>query len=162
MWRAKIFSARVIGRFSLLMGGRNTFFCNARHVEGEQAAVLDHLPRDFVFAGGKFRERDFLSRPNLLDQREVGRSQQAQVLAVLFVNAFNILGDHQLDSGAHLRVGRLLAARAFAPPLAADGAHEAAFFYVAASDGQTRRRISGPGTGSRPGFHRNRNSSARA
>ena len=85
---------------------------------------------------GKFGERDFFSRPDLLDQREVGRGQQAQVLAVLFVNAFDVLGDHQLDPGAHLGVGRLLPAGALASPLAADGADEAAFFHGAASDGQ--------------------------
>ena len=112
------------------------FLLQARHVEGKQAAVFDYLPRDFIFTGGKFRERDFLSRPDFIDQREVGRGQQAQVLAVLFVNALNVLGDHQLDPGAHLGVRRLLPARTFASPLAADGANKTALFHVAAPDGQ--------------------------
>ena len=117
-------------------GRQKYFFLQTRHVEGEQAAVLDDLPRDFVFAGGEFGERDFLSCPDFIDQREVGRGQQAQVLAVLFVNAFNVLRDHQLDSGTHLGIGRLLPAGTLAPPLAADGAHEAAPFYIVPPDGQ--------------------------
>ncbi len=124
------------GALRCLDGRQKHLFLQARHVEGEEAAVFDHLPGDFVFAGGKFRERDFLSRPDFIDQREIGRSQQAQVLAVLFVNAFNVLRDHQLDPSAHLGIGRLLPAGALAPPLAADGADEAALLYVAPSDGQ--------------------------
>ena len=124
------------GALRCLDGREEHFLLQSRHVEGKQAAVFDHLPRDFIFAAGKFRERDFLSCPDFFDQREVGRGQQAQVLAVLFVNALDVLGDHQLDPGAHLGVRRLLPAGAFASPLAADGAYEAALLYVASSDGQ--------------------------
>src|SRR5581483_1748311 len=61
-------------------------------------------------------------------------SQHAEVLAVLLVDSLDVFGDHQLDSGAQLGVGRLLAAGTFAATLAADGSNEAAFFHVASLD----------------------------
>src|SRR5262249_48914336 len=48
------------------------------------------------------------------------RREDAEVLAVLPVDPLDVLGDHDADAGAHLRVRRLLAARALAAPLARD------------------------------------------
>src|SRR5437868_5638768 len=36
------------------------FALHARHVEWEQAAVLNDLPRNFIFAAGEFSQWDFL------------------------------------------------------------------------------------------------------
>jgi hypothetical protein len=44
------------------------FLLQARHIEGKQAAVLDHLPRNLIFTFGEFGERDFLSRPDFVNQ----------------------------------------------------------------------------------------------
>ncbi len=117
-------------------GGQEDFLLQARDVEGKQAAVLDDLAGDVVLAAGEFGERNLFAAPDLVDQAEVGRGQHAQVLAVLLVDALDVLGDHELDAGGALGVGRLLAARSFAAPLAAHRAHEPAALDVAALDGQ--------------------------
>src|SRR5271166_5437929 len=54
-----------------------------RHIEGKQPAVLNHLPRDLIFAGGKLGKCNLFPAADPIDQREVGRSQHSQVLAVL-------------------------------------------------------------------------------
>ncbi len=96
------------------MLGRNrrqkNFFLHASDVERKQSAVLDHLLRDLVLAGRELSERNFFPGANLVDERKIGRGQQAQVLAILLVDALDIFGDHDLNAGAHLCVGRLLAA----------------------------------------------------
>ena len=68
------------------------------------------------------RSGDFFAAANSVDQAEIRRGQHAEVLAVLLVDALDVLGDHQLDAGRHLGIRRLLAAGAFAAPLAADAA----------------------------------------
>src|SRR5260221_5882426 len=55
------------------------------------------------------RERDVFAAFDLVQDREVGRRQHAEVLAVLTIDALDAFGDHELDAGAHLGVGRLLA-----------------------------------------------------
>ena len=92
----------------------------ARHVERKQAAVFDHLAGDFVFAASELGQRNFFAAADLVDQSEFGRGQHAEVLAILLVDALDVFRDHQLDARRHLGVGRLLAARSFAAPLAAD------------------------------------------
>src|SRR5581483_2947582 len=84
----------------------------------------------------EFAERDLLAASDALDEAEVGGGQHTQVLAVLLVDALDVLGDHQLDAGGALGVGRLLAAGALAAALAADRADEAAALHVAALDGE--------------------------
>ncbi len=113
---------------------QKNFALHARDVKREQAAVLDDLPRDFVFTFGELRQRNLLAAADPVDHAEVGRSQHAEVLAVLLVNALNVFGDHQLDAGRHLGIRRLLAAGTFAAALATDGSYESAFLYVAALD----------------------------
>ena len=80
-----------------------------RHVVVEQTAVLDDAPRDFALTLGEGRERDLLAAADLGDDREIGGRQDAQVLAILPIDALDVLGDDELDPGAHLGVGRLLA-----------------------------------------------------
>ena len=65
-----------------------------------------------------------------------GKNDHAQVLAILLVDALNILGDHHLNAGTHLRVRRLLAARSLAAPLPAHRAHKAAALHIATSNGR--------------------------
>src|SRR5262249_44250923 len=104
-------------------------------IEWEQPTVFDHLPGDVVFTRREFTQRDLLAGANPVDQTEVGRGENAQVLAVLLVNALDVFSDHQLDAGAQLGIGRLLAAGTFAPALAADGGNKPAFLDVATLDG---------------------------
>ena len=107
---------------------------HARHIERKQPAVLNHLPRDLIFAGRELAQRNLFPAANPVDQRKVGRSQHSQVLAILLVDALNVFRDHHLDAGAHLGVRRLLAARSFAAPLSAHRAHKSAALHVAAPD----------------------------
>ena len=111
---------------------------HTRNIKRKQSAVLDYLLRNLIFPGGEFTEQDFLPGANPLDQRKVGRSQQPEVLAILLVDALNILRDRDLNPGAHLGIRRLLAARAFAAPLPAYRADKAALLYIAAPD---RKRV---------------------
>ena len=104
------------------------FALHARDVEGEEAAVLDDLAGDFVFAFGELHQRNLFAGANLVDHAEVGRGQHAQVLAVLLVDALDVFGDHQLDAGRHLGVRRLLAAGSLAAALAADCGDKSAAF----------------------------------
>ena len=128
---------RVARALSRVFDRRQKYFpLHARHIERKQPAVLDDLPRDLILASGKFAERNLFPAANAVDQRKVGRGQQPQVLAVLFVDALDILGNHDADAGAHLGVRRLLAARSFAAPLAAHRADESAALHVAAADGR--------------------------
>ncbi len=111
------------------------FLLQASDIEREQPAILDHLPGDRVLARGELAERNFRPGTDTLNQREIRRSQQPEILAVLLVDALDILRDHHLNSGTHLSIGRLLAARAFTAPLAADRADETAFLDIRAPDG---------------------------
>ena len=109
---------------------------HARDVEWKQAAVLDHLARNLVFAARKDLEWNLFAAANAIDKTEICRREDAQVLAVLLVNPLDVLGDHQLDARRKLRVGRLLAARSFSSPLATDGYDESAFFHICTFDRQ--------------------------
>ena len=108
-----------------------------RHVERKQSTVFNHLLRDLVLPSGEFTERDFFAGTNPVNQREVSRSQQPEVLAVLLVDALNVLPNRDLNSGAHLRIRRLLATGSFAATLAAHRAHETALLHIAASNRQS-------------------------
>src|SRR5439155_457741 len=94
-------------------------------VEVEQPAVLDDAARDLALALGEGCERNRLAAPHSVDDREVGSGEYSQILAILPVDPLDVLGDDQLDAGAHLGVRRLLPRRALAAPLAADRRHEA-------------------------------------
>src|SRR5581483_9003829 len=122
-------------------GRHQSLALHARHVEREETAVLNHLAGDLVLALGEFAERDLLAASDALDEAEVGGGQHTQVLAVLLVDALDVLGDHQLDAGGALGVGRLLAAGALAAALAADRADEAAALHIAALDGELIARL---------------------
>src|SRR2546425_12843753 len=71
------------------------------------------------------RQRNDLSAAYLVEHREVGRRQHAEVLTVLAVDALDAFGHDQLDAGAHLGVRRLLAGGPLPAPLAADRRYEA-------------------------------------
>src|SRR5206468_11864225 len=67
---------------------------------------------------------------------KVGRGEDGEVLAVLAVEAFDVLSDDELHTGAHFRGGRLLARRSLATALAADRHREAALLDRASGDGE--------------------------
>ena len=115
-----------------MIGGSETLALKPRDVEREEPAVLDDLPGDFVFAGGELFERDFVARGDSLDQIEVGRGQQPEVLTVLFVDSLVVFGDDQPNTGGDFRVRRGLAARSLAAPFAGNRSDEAAVLDVVA------------------------------
>ena len=75
---------------------------------------------------GEFAQWNRFAGTDAIDERKIGTRENAEVLAVLLVNALDVLRYHQLDAGAHLRVGRCLARRSLSPPLAANRTNEAA------------------------------------
>src|SRR6266566_2163185 len=78
--------------------GQKNFLMHARHVEREKPAVLDHLASNLIFTGRELTQRNLFSGANLIDQRKVCRRQHAEVLAILLVDTFDILRNHQLDA----------------------------------------------------------------
>src|ERR1051325_6163186 len=58
----------------------------------EQAVVLDDAARDLSFARGEDGQGDLLAAPHLVDQGEIGRGQDPEVLAVFVVDALDTLG----------------------------------------------------------------------
>src|SRR5262245_722694 len=67
---------------SRLQRRQKDLLLQSRNVEGKQPAVLDHLPRNLVFATGEFAERDVFTGANTVDEAKVSRGQHAQVLAI--------------------------------------------------------------------------------
>ena len=63
------------------------------------ATILDDLTRDVVLSGRKLRELNHLSRLDSVDDAEVARGQNPQVLAVLVVDPLNAMSDNDLDAG---------------------------------------------------------------
>src|SRR6266480_7440297 len=86
---------------------QENFLLHARHVEREKPAVLDHLASNLIFTERELAQRNLFSGANLIDQRKVCRSQHAEVLAILLVDTFDILRNHQLDACRHLCIWRL-------------------------------------------------------
>ena len=82
----------------------------ARDVERKQAAIFDDLPRDLIFAARELFERNLFTVFNARDQIEVGRGQQAEVLAVLTVDALDVFGDNAANACGDFGIRRLLAA----------------------------------------------------
>ena len=82
----------------------------ARHVELEEPAVLDDLPRDVVGTVGELGQRDRLAGADPVDEAEVCRGENAQVLAVLVVDALDALADDNPDARHQLGVGALFPA----------------------------------------------------
>ena len=95
-----------------LSGDRRNLYLTlqARDVEREQAAVFDNLPRDLIFAARELFKRNLFAISDARDQIEVGRGQQAEVLAVLSVDALDIFGDDAANAGGDFGIRRLLAA----------------------------------------------------
>ena len=59
-------------RFLGLDRRQKDFSLHARYIKWKQSSIFDHLPRDLVFPGGKFAERNFFSGTNPVDQRKIG------------------------------------------------------------------------------------------
>ena len=124
------------GRFAQRARRRERHLAShAGHVELEQATVRDDLPGDLVRPRRELGQRDRLARADAVDESEIGRGEDAQVLAVLVVDALDALADDDLDPGHQLGVRALLAARPLAAALAGDGTDEAGVLDAAALDG---------------------------
>src|SRR5258708_10679752 len=114
------------GAFFSLHWRQEYFLLHPRHVERKQPTVLNYLPRNLILSLGKLGKRNLLPTANSVDQRKVSRSEHAQILAILLVDALNVLRNHHFDPRAHLGVRRLLAARTLSPPLSAHPTHKPA------------------------------------
>ena len=82
----------------------------ARLVVGEEAARADDVGADGIEPGGELLDGDALAGDDPLQDPEVGRGEQADVLAVLPVDLLDALGDHQVHARGELAEGRRLAA----------------------------------------------------
>ncbi len=112
-WRRTIFSYRVCGRSA---GGLR---CRRRAAqvplpEPQQAAAAQDGRGQRLATLQQFLERDRLAAADALQQPEVGRGEQADVVGVLPVDALEALGDHQPDAGQPLGGGAVLARGALA------------------------------------------------
>src|SRR6185503_6348794 len=76
----------------------SSFALEPRDVEREQPAVLNYLPGYFVFASRELFERNFVAARDAADQIEVSRSEQPEILAILFVDAFDVLRNCEPDA----------------------------------------------------------------
>ncbi len=106
----------------------------ARDVVRVEAAALDDLARDLVRSLREFRKRDRLAPADPVDQRKIGRGEDAEVLAVLPVDPLDVLRDHEPDPGAPFRVRRLFARRALPAALSRDADGESPRLHVPFSD----------------------------
>ena len=113
---------------------QENFLLQTSNIEWKQPAVLDYLAGNLIFTGREFAKRNIFPAANLVDQREVGRCQQPQVLAILLVDALDVFCDYQLDAGGHLSVRRLFAAGAFAAALSTYRTNEASSLHVSATN----------------------------
>ena len=71
---------------------QRNFLLHARDVEVEKSAVLDDLSRNLIFPMSEFGQRNLFAPADLVNQLEIRRGQYAEILAVLLVNALDILG----------------------------------------------------------------------
>ena len=115
---------------------QHDFTLEPGHVVVEQPAMLDDAAGDLALARGEHRQRDDLPAAHLVENREIGRRQHAEVLTVLAVDALDAFGYDQSDPGAHLGVRRLLPGRTLPAPLAADRRHEAPALHRTTRDGE--------------------------
>ena len=100
--------------------GKVDLALNPGDIELEEPPPLDDLSRDRILAIGEDRERNRLATGDSVDHREVGAGEKTEVVAVLLVNAFDILRHDDLDSGTQFRIGRCLTAGTLAAALATD------------------------------------------
>jgi hypothetical protein len=116
-----IFSHSVIGRGAVVTAGGTV-------APRRRAWLYANRPpcRTISAAIGSSLDRDRLAALDARQQREVGRGQQADVLAVLAVDLLDVLRDHELHAGLELRVRRRLARTAAALAEAAHDHREAA------------------------------------
>ena len=85
--------ASVIGRRAVVDRRAPRLALQPRLVVREEPAVLDDLALIASSPRGELRERDLLAAADALDQAEVGRREQADVLAVLPVDLLDAFGD---------------------------------------------------------------------
>jgi hypothetical protein len=94
--------------------------------EAQQAAALQDRRRERVAPLYQLVDRDRLACFDAVDETEIGRGEQADVVCVLAVDALEALGDDEADAGEPLGRGAVLARRALAVALAGHRHREAA------------------------------------
>ena len=75
----------------------------------EQPAVFDDPAGDLTLAGGERGELNAFTAADLVQNREVRRGEDAEVLAILAVDALDAFGHDELNASTHLRVRLLFA-----------------------------------------------------
>src|SRR4029077_8675827 len=94
------------------------------------------LACNLVFAPREDHERNLFAPANMINEIEIGRREHAQILAILLVNSLDVLGNHQLDAGRKLGIGRLLATGSLASTFTADRRDKPALLHIRAFDRQ--------------------------
>ncbi len=116
-------------------GGRGDFAREARAVVGEEAAGPHDVGRDGVAPASEGLARHLFAALEALEQFEVGRGEQADVLGVLPVDLLDARGERHGDAAGELGVGGGLARRAAALRAPARHRPEAAPQHRVAGDG---------------------------
>ena len=88
--------------------------------------MLKNFGREPIARTKEFIEIDRLTPLNPLNQGEVGGREQADVVGILTVDAFEALGDHQSNPGRILGQGAVFARGPLAVTCPGDGHREAA------------------------------------
>src|SRR3974390_1085484 len=109
--------------------------------EAQQSARADHLLRDVVPSAQESLERNGLAGANALQHAEISGGQNAEVVAILAVDALEALSDDQAHAGGLLRKRARFARRALAVALASDDYLEAAVLESIGSDGRFAARL---------------------
>jgi hypothetical protein len=103
-------SARTKAPARVLHVGRHRDVAHESLAEPQQSAALEDRRGQRVAAGHQVFDRNRLARADARDQAEVGRGEQADVVGVLPVQAFEAFGDDQPHAG-RLLGGRAVLAR---------------------------------------------------
>src|SRR5215471_9576883 len=98
--------------------GNRRFPLEPGDIEWEQDTVLYDLAGNVVFSAREFIERDLFAGRDPRNQAEIGRRQQAEVLAILLIYTLDVFGYRQFNAGGDLGIRRLLAAGPLASALA--------------------------------------------
>ena len=125
-WRATIFSNRVRGVAASAFAGSRPHVAHPALAEAQQAAALQDRRGERVAALHELVDGDRLARLDAVEEAEVGRGEEADVVGVLAVDALEALGDDEADAGEPLGRRAVLARRALAVALAGHRHREAA------------------------------------
>ena len=116
------------GAASNLGGTRRLLARKMRLAVGQQATGADDILRHLVAAFEKLLKRNRFFGGDAVEDREISGGQNAEIVAVLAVDALEAAGDDQTDAGRFLSQRAVLARGTFAVALAGNNHLEATIF----------------------------------